>query len=41
MGTPCIVARQPSQSLLSLAGICYEVSDKLDGVEKTVSMGEH
>lgn len=41
MGTPFIVARQPSQSPLSLTGICYEVSDKLGGVETTVSTGEH
>lgn len=40
MGTPFIVARQPSQSLLSLTGICYEVSDKLGRVETTVSTGE-
>lgn len=40
MGTPFIVARQPSQSPLSLTGICYEVSDKLGGVETTVSPGE-
>lgn len=40
MGTPFIVARQPSQSPLSLTGICYEVSDKLGLVETTVSTGE-
>lgn len=40
MGTPFIVARQPSQSPLSLTGICYEVSDKLGRVETTVSTGE-
>lgn len=40
MGTPFIVARQPSQSPLSLTGICYEVSDKLGRVETTVSPGE-